>query len=38
MNRTLKRLLDLPAETRVLPGHGDETTIGRESHWIAELP
>ncbi len=38
MNRTLKRFLDLPAETRVLPGHGDETTIGRESHWIATLP
>ena len=38
MNRTLKRFLDLPAETRVLPGHGDETTIGRESRWIVDLP
>jgi hydroxyacylglutathione hydrolase len=25
-----ERLLVLPAETRVLPGHGPETTIGRE--------
>ncbi len=25
------RLLTLPPETRVLPGHGDETTIGREA-------
>jgi len=24
------KLLTLPAETRVIPGHGDETTIGRE--------
>lgn len=28
--RTLQRLLTLPDETRVLPGHGPETTIGRE--------
>jgi glyoxylase-like metal-dependent hydrolase (beta-lactamase superfamily II) len=26
-----ERLLDLPPETRVLPGHGDETTIGAEA-------
>jgi len=25
-----EKLLDLPPETRVLPGHGPETTIGRE--------
>ncbi len=24
------RLLDLPDETRVIPGHGPATTIGRE--------
>lgn len=34
-----ERLLTLPAETRVLPGHGDETTIGSEAphleEWIA---
>lgn len=33
------RLLSLPPETRVLPGHGEETTIGSEAahleEWIA---
>jgi glyoxylase-like metal-dependent hydrolase (beta-lactamase superfamily II) len=29
--RSLGRLFALPDETRVLPGHGEETTIGRES-------
>ena len=33
------RLLDLPAQTRVLTGHGDETTIGTEASdydaWVA---
>lgn len=38
MNETLKRFLTLPAGTRVLPGHGDETTIARESHWIRRIP
>ncbi len=38
LNETLKRFLDLPEQTRVLPGHGDETTIGRESHWIKRIP
>jgi hydroxyacylglutathione hydrolase len=28
---SLGRLFTLPDETRVFPGHGDETTIGRES-------
>ncbi|MGQ0538179.1 MAG: MBL fold metallo-hydrolase, partial [Gemmatimonadaceae bacterium] len=27
---SLRRLAELPPETRVLPGHGPETTIGRE--------
>ena len=27
---SLRRLAALPPETRVLPGHGEETTIGRE--------
>jgi glyoxylase-like metal-dependent hydrolase (beta-lactamase superfamily II) len=27
---SVMRLMDLPPETRVLPGHTDETTIGRE--------
>jgi Zn-dependent hydrolases, including glyoxylases len=28
---SLKRLFELPSATRVYPGHGEETTIGRES-------
>lgn len=28
---SVMRLLELPPETRVLPGHADETTIGREA-------
>ena len=34
-----ERLLSLPPQTRVLPGHGDETTIGAEAgsydEWVA---
>jgi glyoxylase-like metal-dependent hydrolase (beta-lactamase superfamily II) len=30
LGRSLQRLWTLPAKTRVYPGHGDETTIGRE--------
>ena len=34
-----ERLLTLPAETRVLTGHGDETTVGAEAgsydEWVA---
>lgn len=33
---SLRRLSQLPPKTRVLPGHGPETTIGAES-WIADL-
>jgi len=36
MLSSLRRLADLPADTRVLPGHGPETTIGKET-WIADL-
>ncbi len=32
---SLKKLSALPASTRVLPGHGPETTIGAES-WLAD--
>jgi glyoxylase-like metal-dependent hydrolase (beta-lactamase superfamily II) len=39
------RLLELPDETRVLPGHTDETTIGRERaenpflrYWLGSAP
>lgn len=38
MNKTLKRFLEFPVETRVLPGHGDETTVERESRWIKNIP
>jgi hydroxyacylglutathione hydrolase len=31
MWQSLKRLGDLPSATKVYPGHGEETTIGRES-------
>lgn len=37
MNRSLRRLLDLPDDVRVLPGHGEETTIGRERPWITQI-
>jgi hydroxyacylglutathione hydrolase len=30
LRRSLRKLYKLPAETRVLPGHGPETTIGHE--------
>lgn len=32
MNSIKTKLLTLPDETRLLPGHGDETTIDRERH------
>jgi hydroxyacylglutathione hydrolase len=39
------RLLELPGDTRVLPGHTDETTIGRERaenpflrYWLGSAP
>jgi len=34
MWESLARLSKLPPDTRVIPGHGDETTIGAES-WIS---
>ncbi len=30
MMKTLRRLYELPGDFRVLPGHGDETTLSRE--------
>ncbi len=36
MGSSLKKLLQLPAETRVFPGHGERTTIGAES-WMASF-
>ncbi len=37
MNRTIKRLLDLPDEVVVYPGHGNATTIGAERTWMTRL-
>jgi glyoxylase-like metal-dependent hydrolase (beta-lactamase superfamily II) len=37
MNRTLLRFLEFADDVRVLPGHGDPTTIGRERSWIERL-
>ena len=30
LRKSFKRLMCLPDNTRVLPGHGDESTIGKE--------
>lgn len=37
MAASLRRLLDLPPETVVYPGHGEPTTIGAEAGWIRML-
>ncbi len=37
MKESLKKLSCLPKETRVIPGHGDETTIGREIHMLQHI-
>lgn len=40
LRRSLERLLALPDETRVFPGHGPSTTIGRErlsNHFLTQL-
>ena len=38
MVTSLTRLLrEIPPETRVLPGHGPETTIGHESSWLERV-
>ena len=38
MVASLTRLLhEIPPETRVLPGHGPETTLGAESPWLERL-
>ena len=33
---SLKKLAQLPPETRVFPGHGPETTIGIEAPWLTD--
>lgn len=35
MGGSLKKLAELPPETRVYPGHGPHTTIQEEKKWIA---
>ncbi len=37
MARSLARLLDLPDDVTVYPGHGRETTIGNERGWLARV-
>jgi glyoxylase-like metal-dependent hydrolase (beta-lactamase superfamily II) len=34
MERSLERVAGLPADTRVYPGHGEQTTIGNELPWL----
>jgi len=37
LTMSIRKLLDLPDETLVLPGHGDETTIGAEREMMIEI-
>lgn len=37
MLQSLERLMTLPRETRVYPGHGPDTTLGKERAWLKEL-
>jgi glyoxylase-like metal-dependent hydrolase (beta-lactamase superfamily II) len=38
MVASLSRLLEqIPPSVRVLPGHGPETTIEREAHWMRRI-
>ena len=37
MARSIARLLTLPADTRLYPGHGGPTTLAREAPWLREL-
>jgi glyoxylase-like metal-dependent hydrolase (beta-lactamase superfamily II) len=34
MEQSLERVAGLPADTRVYPGHGEQTTIGAELPWL----
>jgi glyoxylase-like metal-dependent hydrolase (beta-lactamase superfamily II) len=45
VRESVLRVIELPPETRVLPGHTDETTIGREReqnpflrYWLGDVP
>lgn len=35
MWESLRKLAHLPADTRVIPGHGGDTTIGQEKAWLS---
>ncbi len=37
IRRSLARIASLPPKTRILPGHGKETTVEKESKWIFEM-
>ena len=37
MEQSLARVAGLPAETRVFPGHGAQTTIGDELRWLRDF-
>lgn len=37
MLASLRRLAALPRETRVYPGHGPETSLGAERHWLKDV-
>ena len=37
MVRSLARLLELPDDVTVYPGHGAETTIGAERGWMLQM-
>jgi hydroxyacylglutathione hydrolase len=37
MNRTLVRFLEFADHVRILPGHGEPTTIGEERRWIQQI-
>jgi hydroxyacylglutathione hydrolase len=37
MAESLRRLMTLPRETRVYPGHGPDTTLGTERGWLRDL-
>lgn len=36
MDETLKRLLEIPADVTIYPGHGTHTTFGAERGWMTE--
>lgn len=37
INESLKRLTQLPQDTKVFPGHGEFTTIKNEKKWIEQI-